>query len=50
MNLRGRHELDVELCAHVEAIDSYYISIILYHPLCYFLRTWPYQLAQLSGQ
>lgn len=43
MNLRGRHELDVELRVHVEAIDSHYVSIFfitlyVYHPLCYFFE------------
>lgn len=37
MNLRGRHEWNVELRVHVEAIDSHLISIV-YHPLPYFLR------------
>lgn len=38
MNLRGRHELDVELRVHVEAIDSHYVSIFFITLYAIFLR------------
>lgn len=54
MNLRGRHELDMELRVHVEVIDSHHLSISSISPSTLFSEifqwTWPYQLAQLSGQ